>query len=301
MSGRSVLYHLIDFLYSVARYGVGSLQYQYGDFYRLRSFERDRAYTRHRRDVLCQALNPPKELHVLRSKNEFNAFFKAFIGRAWMYCGEVTAADIADFIRQLGRVIVKPGASTEGRGVYALVFDPLTVADVAEKLAGTDTMIEEILVQHPDMSFASRSVNSVRVSTVIDARGEVRVVKAALRCGIGDTLVDNYTTGGAVYPVDIATGRIEGPGGNNVVGPTIYVHPGTNCFMPGRIIPFWHEAIETVSTAAAMIPNIRLVGWDVAILENGPELIEGNSKPGEMLMECPGGVNGLYRLIQALV
>ena len=88
------------------------------------------------------------------------------------------------------------------------------------------------------------------------------------------------TTGGAVYPVDIATGRIEGPGGNNVVGPTIYVHPGTNCFMPGRIIPFWHEAIETVSTAAAMIPNIRLVGWDVAILENGPELIEGNSKPG---------------------
>ena len=40
LTGRSVLYHLFDFLFSVVRYGVGPKQYSVGDFYKLRSFDR---------------------------------------------------------------------------------------------------------------------------------------------------------------------------------------------------------------------------------------------------------------------
>ena len=49
-----------------------------------------------------------------------------------------------------------------------------------------------------------------------------------------------------------------------------------------------------VEAAARKVPTLRLVGWDVAILEDGPELIEGNTKPGENLLEAQGGEKGLY-------
>jgi hypothetical protein len=42
-------------------------------------------------------------------------------------------------------------------------------------------------------------------------------------------------------------------------------------------IPFFDEAKELVIKTASFTPSLRLVGWDVAISENGPVMIEGNS------------------------
>jgi glutathione synthase/RimK-type ligase-like ATP-grasp enzyme len=42
-------------------------------------------------------------------------------------------------------------------------------------------------------------------------------------------------------------------------------------------IPMFNEAKELVLKTASYMPGLRLVGWDVAIGENGPVIIEGNS------------------------
>ena len=42
----------------------------------------------------------------------------------------------------------------------------------------------------------------------------------------------------------------------------------------------FNEAVELVKKAAKVVPEIGYIGWDVAISENGPIIIEGNCFPG---------------------
>ncbi|MBO4536239.1 MAG: hypothetical protein J5702_03425 [Bacteroidales bacterium] len=301
-TGRSVAYHRWDFLTSVVRYGVGPRQYAAGGFYALPAFVRKDTYTRRRRDRLCKALNDKAYQHLLKNKEEFNAAFAPYIGRAWMHCGGASAEAIADFIARNRRVIVKPCDSEKGHGIYFLDAGTPAATEAATKLAGTDTLLEERLTQHPQMCFGNQSVNTLRINTVVDRDGAVHVVSSALRCGVGEAPVDNFSGGGVVYPLSNTMGRITGPGKSLQSGGCLYVHPQTDFFMPGRAIPFWNEALDLVKAAAKVVPQIRLVGWDVAILESGPVLIEGNTKPGETLMECRGeGEKGVYRTILSLV
>ena len=137
----------------------------------------------------------------------------------------------------------------------------------------------------------------MRINTVLDKEGVAHVVRVSFRCGIGESVIDNYSAGGVLYPVNSMYGRIEGPGRNRSLGQTVFVHPGTDSFMPGREIVFFEEALEMAKKAAKSIPQVRFIGWDVAILENGPELIEGNTRPGENLIESKGSEKGLYKTI----
>ena len=41
-----------------------------------------------------------------------------------------------------------------------------------------------------------------------------------------------------------------------------------------------NKCIKLVSECAKIIPEVKYVGWDVAITENGASLIEGNCYPG---------------------
>ena len=297
-TGQSVLYHLVDFLTSVVLYGVDPQQYSAGGFYRLPRFLRKKTYTLQRSNKLCKAFNDKSYRHLLRNKEEFDALFSRFISRGWMHCKNASAEEIAAFLRRYGRVIAKPGNSEKGQGIYSLEYNEQTVAEVSGSLAGQDILLEEWLTQHPQMCFGNHSINTVRYNTVLDAGGEVHLISTSLRCGVGDAIVDNYSGGGVVYPLDNKLGRINGPGKSLKLGLYIYTHPGTDIFMLGRVIPYWNEALEIVMAAAKVVPQIRLVGWDVAILENGPELIEGNTRPGENLFETQGeGERGVYRKV----
>ena len=301
-TGSSVAYCLFDFLTSVIRYGVSTEQYTIGNFYKMPRYERKVAYTRQRRDRLRKLLNDSGYLHLFKNKEEFNGLFRAFIRRDWIDCHSATADDIAAFLRRNRRVIVKPGNSEKGHGIHFLEYGGKDPESVASSFAGTDTLLEEGLVQHPQMCIGNHSVNTLRMTTVLDAQGEAHVISTCFRCGVGDAEVDNFSVGGIVYPLDNELGRINGPALGHAQGQSIYVHPGTEIYMLGREIPFWNEALALAKAAAKVVPQVRLVGWDIAILETGPELIEGNTKPGEILVECQGeGKRGHYREMMALV
>ena len=64
-------------------------------------------------------------------------------------------------------------------------------------------------------------------------------------------------------------------------------HPGTGAPIEGRILPLWPEALELVTRAHDLNGDRVAVGWDVAILEDGPCLIEGNGKPDVDLIQRP--------------
>jgi len=61
--------------------------------------------------------------------------------------------------------------------------------------------------------------------------------------------------------------------------------PTTKVKVDGFVIPYWKEIIKMTKEAAKVNDDVNVVGWDVAITENGPLIIDGNWDPGMDLIK----------------
>lgn len=289
---KSFIYHFLDCFYCNWKYGCRCYQYSDMDFYKLRSFDRAKTLTSGHLKIASK-YNDPQYLHLTERKNEFNEYFAQYIHREWLYGKEASTEAVKAFVEKHGRVIVKPNASEAGEGIFILKASEASPENLA-KVAGEDVIVEECVVQHPDLCFGGKSVNTIRIATMLDSQGRPHVLSAALRCGVGGSVVDNFSAGGVGYPVNTDLGIIETYG----IQVTrrhhpIYIHPNTDIVMLGRKMPFWKETIDMVNEAATRVPQLRYVGWDVAITARGPLLIEGNPSPGFGLLEI-GNTRGIF-------
>lgn len=288
-SNRTAFGLFAEFCYCFIRYGCLPRQYFNGGFWNKRANDRKDILTYRKFVRVMNTLNKREYIHILENKAHFNEFFSDFIHRDWILSSESSPKQIADFIRKFGKVIVKPFDAMEGHGIYKLDVNKIANIEYeAAKLASQQVMIEEILAQHPAMVFGNTSVNTIRVHTILDKQGKGHVLSCVLRAGVGDTVVDNYCSGGAIYPVDVQVGIVTGKGKSHIGGEHI-VHPSTDIVMLGYRIPNWDIIIKETIKAAERLPNLRLVGWDVAITQNGIALIEGNHNPDYELYEFIGG------------
>ena len=299
-TGRSFVCHFVDSLWCNVRYGCEAEQYASGDFYKMKSFDRKDTYTIGRSYEVRKLMNGSVDMHFLSNKRDFNTFFSSFIRRDWVSCENSDLKKLEQFVMSHDRVIVKPMGGMKGKGIFE--FDKSNLESLND-LVGKKILLEECIASHPLLNFSNKSLNTIRIITLLGKDGNVQVLKAALRCGVGDALVDNMSAGGVAYPVNINYGRIDGPGlaGTYSLDDRnyIYVHPGTDTFMVGYEIPFWEEVLSVVKNAASKLPQVRLVGWDVAVTEYGAELIEGNSRPGPATLEYFGGQRGFYKVVMS--
>jgi hypothetical protein len=67
-------------------------------------------------------------------------------------------------------------------------------------------------------------------------------------------------------------------------------HPDTGGAINGRILPFWPETLALAQRAHAFFKQRLIAGWDIAILADGPALVEGNNSPGTDLLQRPSGM-----------
>jgi hypothetical protein len=72
----------------------------------------------------------------------------------------------------------------------------------------------------------------------------------------------------------------------------VSVLPGTETPFVGFRLPYWSEVKDLALRAAAAFPWVRSVGWDIAISERGPVLVEGNERWAVSLvqMAAPHGL-----------
>jgi hypothetical protein len=97
----------------------------------------------------------------------------------------------------------------------------------------------------------------------------------------GCSIVDNLAQGGLAAPIDLATGTICGPAVQKdyygVGLRSIDKHPDSGQEFFGFAIPQWTEALDLARRAHASFPSVHFVGWDIAILQEGPALVEANA------------------------
>ena len=278
---------IVDFIWSHVRYGVYPHQYINSDFYKLKSFERDKILTYRRWEYLVKHMADSSHIHYLQNKVDFNIRFSSFIKRDWIYAKEVTLNQFREFVSSHSVIIIKPIDSWEGEGVCKRHVNNKSDIDIIEKeYYGKDIIIEECISNHKDLVLG-KSLNTIRVTSVMDNKGDVYIVKPFLRAGIGDSVVDNYNAGGCEYEIDPDAGVIISKGFCKGEVKHI-VHPGTYITMLGKKIPLWDEVVAVVKEAHSTIPQCRYVGWDVAITDQGVELIEGNHDAGYFGLEYFG-------------
>lgn len=295
----NLLWVYSDYAMSVVRHRCLIRQYVIGEFWKLSNPEREKRLTYHRMVKMFDRYNNPQYIHFLNEKADFNAYFKDFVRRDWLYVSKATQTEFEEFLKKYDAIIIKPVDGVEGGGVRKFVLSENSQIDIKklfEDLKKEDVLVEQIIIQHPRMVFGNTSVNTIRTHTILDSKGKAHVIKAILRAGVGNSVVDNYCQGGSIYEVDLQTGLVctFGQSKNNSKS---YIHPGTNIVMLGYQIPNWDIVIRECERAAEQLPQIRIIGWDVAITDDGVELIEGNHNPDYELLEFLGST-GYYQKIK---
>lgn len=104
-----------------------------------------------------------------------------------------------------------------------------------------------------------------------------------MRIGSKGSLIDNATQGGTAARIDIETGKISSVFKGNAYRLIEGSQVGRDEI--GLQLPYWKETIEMLRQASKLVPQIHLVGWDVAIGPNGPHLIEGNESFDSALLQ----------------
>lgn len=281
--GKSKLYFWFDALWANIRYGVTPNQYIGFRFYEKSPVERREFYTFRQHKTFEKKLNDPAHYWTFWNKQEFNKAFSDFIHRDWLYCADETEDQVQQFLSTHNKVMVKPTSASSGHGIH--VYKDEAVKELIDSKA----LLEDFVVQHHKMSDLNpSSVNTVRVYTILDKSNTPHILSASIRVGGVGSEVDNFHSGGIGYPLDVENGVVVGSG-RSIMGENCFYHPGTSAKMIGFEVPNWKELIDYIYKATQIFPSARMIAWDVAVLEDGFEMIEGNYNGAPGFMQSPSG------------
>lgn len=192
-------------------------------------------------------------------------------------------------------IYVKPSHSSYGKGNALLArYDNgdvvqqngsrTSVADFCESIAalpGLGWILQEPLQPHRDIvERCGEKVSGVRVMSFNGKNGP-EVFRAIWKINVGTTETDNFhhgASGNMIADIDIATGVIRrvisGVGSSQQVNP---IHPVTGHALEDFGLPYWKEIKEMVCQAHLAFPGFIIPGWDVAICDDGPVMLEVNA------------------------
>lgn len=282
----SLLYH--EYFYS--RTGVYSKEYMPVDLY-----EADiigRANRLDMRDAYCDKNMTEVYLpHILHP----HSYLKNINGYYYYEGKPVSKDEAIELCRNLPECIIKPSLLSKGRGVQKFTvqdgqtsIDGLSFAQLLEQY-DRNYIIQAAVKQHERMSALNpTSANTLRIMTYRSGM-DIFVVYCAVRIGRLGFVIDNQSAGGISAKVN-EDGTIAkyafGTAGNDKIEKT-----DTGVTLDGYVIPSYNKVIETVKRSHYDLPFFDIVGWDIAVNEDGePTLIEWNAKVGPSQTACGTGL-----------
>lgn len=291
-SGKPKAILLADMLWCAARYGAGYHDYVMFGFYDMDGKHRDTYVTRLRNKKLMTLLNDANSADIFDCKTQFYPRFRAYLGREFLIVDEMSYEQFAAFLTGKEKIFAKPDVGESGKGIECLRTADFTDTTAMYEYVKAHRFgtVEEAVVQHPAVqALYPHAVNTMRIVTLLTGKpGDYtpQCVYAVMKLGAGGKCVDNLENGGLFCPIDRETGKLNGVGHTSALT-TLTHHPETGVELIGTQIPFVKEAIALCKRAAMEVPAMRFIGWDCAITESGPVIIEGNDYPGYDFWQQP--------------
>ena len=204
----------------------------------------------------------------------------------------------------------KPSDGMLGKGIFKLLIKEgiiyvdgvqHSMEDLIDTVLSADYLIQERIVQHEKMSaLCSSSVNTIRLQTVMDKEGNVIPFGPGVRIGRMGSSVDNWALGGVFVGIDAKTEKLKDIGIlKPKYGTKVTEHPDTHIAFKGYVIPYYREAENMVVNLHKVMFRSHSIGWDIAITEKGPVIIEANDRWEISLIQAVhGGMGYLEKFFQ---
>ena len=271
--GRKRLTIYLDMAWCALRYGAGYCDYANFGFWRLTERQRATYVTRFRNKKILDALNGRRHYAEFNNKHRFLARYAPMMQRETLDLTLAPPEDICGFFERQPTFFAKRAKGCGGKGVRRMRCEragealPLLVKLLREEY----TILEEPISQHPALAaLHGASVNTLRIVTD-RVSAETHISYVLLKVGRGGMFCRVDADRGVVVSDAVDDFR-------NVYSE----HPETHRTFRGMEIPNFGAALSLAVRCAAMSPDIRHIGWDIAITETGAELVEGNADPGVM-------------------
>jgi glutathione synthase/RimK-type ligase-like ATP-grasp enzyme len=208
-----------------------------------------------------------------------------------------TAAEVAALLSSARYpLFIKPNRSHHGWGgklVDAIEHGVLQLRDgsrvAVEALAAELTapkagamLIQDAIVPHATIAAMTGGIAATARVLVLLIDGRPSVHSAVLRVPVGNNMVDNFYRGlygNMIAEIDVATGVCAAAVADvGLSYRAVDHHPDTGNSIRGLQMPEWPRAVEILERAARHFPGLQIQGWDIAFDEQGPMLLENNSK-----------------------
>ena len=282
---------------------VSQSEYMIFGFYNLSTGEQKKYLTDVEATRLMRPYNNDSEPY-LKSKATFLKNFTRFIHRGWLYVPKASYEEFCDFLHKYRTIALKPQYSSWGIGFFKLTEEEFASKEdpkeFYQKLCEGRYLAEEFVQSYKELAaFHPSSLNTLRVITFRNG-DRFEVFGGGLRVGNNGLCVDNAHGGGIFCEIDPESGKIITDGLDEYSNSYV-THPMTGVPFKGMQIPRWKEVVELCKEASKELPCLRVVGWDVAILEDGTlGLIEGNHSPGMNIVQAPAK-HGVYERFSSML
>ncbi len=158
------------------------------------------------------------------------------------------------------------------------------IENLFQEVISSEYLFQETIIQHDEMNKINPySLNTIRIDTYTNKQGVSKIMSCFMRAGVNRSHVDNFSSGGVLVGINTETGILYPEANSSVrygIARSYREHPDSGFRFGGFRVPFFREAGDLVLKAATHVPQLRVIGWDVAITPDGPVLVEGNHNPG---------------------
>ena len=278
-SGKGKASIISNYVHDYCVYGINPKEYYWFHFDGKSPELKKTFFTKKMFQKLLKRNNDPAFVQILNDKCIFAQTFAEFTGRKVIRSGKIMKTeDLEKILKDTERVIYKPKDGSGGSNVQ--VFEKKDYPDayiLAEKLRSMpEGVVEQWIRQNDEMTRAyPDAVNCIRVATLY-RDGKCHWLGAVFTLGRDHNKITNSFQGAIFGLVDVETGVVT-TDLCSYSDELFEKHPDTGFVAKGFKVPYWKEVLELTEKAAAVVPQVGYIGWDVAIAENGPVLIEGNS------------------------
>lgn len=268
------------------RHGASFENYYELEFHKKNIKERRSLMTTSLRHELTRQVNDDDFVEILKDKKTFSDVFHNMLGRKIYSWKDVLSMNGSDTPEKL---IIKHRYGQAGNDIYFpdefYNWDALISFMKSNHKNPEMYIFEEYISQHIKLHELNPScVNTLRIITFYNSHEDIEVWGCYLRMGVGKN-TDNLAVGGIISLVENDGITRKKAKKKNPFEKDFHHHPLTGVNIVGFEVPYYHEAIQLAKEAAARVPQVRSVGWDVAIGETGPCIIEGNDNSCMCLLQ----------------
>ncbi|MGH6835916.1 MAG: sugar-transfer associated ATP-grasp domain-containing protein [Methylocella sp.] len=173
----------------------------------------------------------------------------------------------------------------------------IPAAKLGDEFRKFDCLVQPFVENHQGIARVTNgALASLRIVTGLDGSERAEFVTSLISLPHGKR---ETTVGGIICGIERETGRVRHaafPDGGGVE-----CHPDTGLPIVGIMLPYWRESIELVQRAhQSAFARFAFLGWDVALTNEGPLLLETNSGWGALfhqVLDGPLGHTAFSRLV----